>query len=107
MIGRQTNLENSEDPNNVIEEGSNNISNWQTQNETVLEVIDIGINPYEKRKVGVSKKTQEAKDMKEKHWWRGAKCPSCNHGFTSRSNKKQCHSCDKYSHVKKSVFKPI
>ena len=45
MIGRNTNLEYSEDPNNVIEENSNNISNWQILNESNLEEIDEGENP--------------------------------------------------------------
>ena len=101
MIGRNTNLEYSEDPNNVIEENSNNISNWQILNESNLEEIDEGENPYKHRKVGVSKKTQEKQQMESSQWWRGAKCPSCNTGFTSRSKQKQCHSCDKYSHIKK------
>ena len=33
-------------------------------------------------------------------WWKGASCPSCTKGFNSRSKKKQCHQCDKYTHMK-------
>jgi hypothetical protein len=41
------------------------------------------------------------KELRSQQWWRGAKCPSCKCGFTARSQKKKCHSCDKFTHMKK------
>ena len=97
LVGRSTDLSNSQDPNHIIDDESNDASFWQVLDETLEEEMDEGDNPYAGRKVGVSKKVQE---RNANQWWKGAICPSCNHGFNSKSAKKQCHSCDKYTHVK-------
>ena len=102
LVGRNTDLRDSQDPNNVIEdECDNDVSSWQAQEESVLHDMEEGDNPYSGRRVGISKKTQEREELRSEQWWRGAMCPSCNHGFTARSVKKQCHSCDKFTHNKK------
>ena len=63
-----------------------------------------GENPYIGRRVGISEKNQEKERLEAGQWWRGSKCPSCGLGFTARSKEKQCHSCDKYTHVKKNCI---
>ena len=60
-----------------------------------------GPNPYQGRRVGISKKNQEKAEEVAAQWWKGAKCPSCLSGFTAKSSKQQCHHCDRFTHMKK------
>ena len=102
MVGRLTDLSNSQDPNNVIEnEESNDVSTWQVHENSVLDEIFECENPYQGRKVGISRKNQEQEEIRAEQWWRKAICPSCKKGFNSKSTKKDCHGCDKFTHVKK------
>ena len=103
MIGRNTDLQESQDLNNIVEEDDDiNTSNWQLLEEPpALEELDLGENPYFERRVGISKNQQERLNVQAGQWWRGAVCPSCKRGFTARSVKKQCHKCDKFTHAKK------
>ena len=101
LVGRKTDLRDSQDPNNMIDSVDNDTSAWQVNEESVLEEMEEGDNPYSGRRVGISRKKQEDEELRSQQWWRGAKCPSCKCGFTARSQKKQCHSCDKFTHMKK------
>ena len=106
MIGRNTDLQESQDLNNIVEEDDDiNTSNWQLLEEPpALEELDLGKNPYFERRVGISKNQQERLNLKAGQWWRCAMCPSCKRGFTARSVKKQCHKCDKFTHAKSNVL---
>ena len=104
MIGRSTDLTESQDPNNIVEVDDDtdvNTSSWQAVEKSATEDLELGENPFKDRRVGVSKQRQEKETAQASQWWRGALCPSCKRGFTARSVKKQCHSCDKYTHAKK------
>ena len=102
MVGRLTDLTDSQDPNNIIEnDEENDTSTWQIHENSILDEMFECENPYIGRKVGKSKKIQEMEEIRAEQWWRGAVCPSCKRGFTSKSSKKQCHGCDKFTHVKK------
>ena len=57
LVGRNTDLRDSQDPNNVIEdEFDNDVSSWQAQEKSVLHDMEEGDNPYSGRRVGISKK---------------------------------------------------
>ena len=104
MIGRSTDLKESQDSNNIVEvdDGNDaNTSSWQAVEVSATEDLELGENPFKDRRVGVSKRRQEKETAQASQWWRGALCPSCQHGFKARSVKKQCHSCDKFTHAKK------
>ena len=101
LVGSLTDQKESQNPNNVIEENADEISFWQAVDETIVEEMEEGENPYDGRKVGVSRRVQEREEERALQWWRNAICPSCQKGFNSKSSKKQCHSCDKYTHIKK------
>ena len=81
----------------MIDEDSENHSFWQDVEESILEEFDEVPNPFANRVVGISKKTQ---DREQGQWWKGTVCPSCKKGFNSKSSGKQCHSCDRYTHVR-------
>ena len=106
LVGRMNDRTLSENPQNIIEEGDshNDISSWQILDEQPEIEIMEGENPYQGRRVGVSRPVQERNEERAQQWWRGAMCPSCSKGFTSRSGKKQCQSCDKYTHIRKSCI---
>ena len=62
MIGRNTDLTESQDINNIVNtsQEATNTSNWQVSDETQEEIeLDFGENPYSGRRVGVSRKQQE------------------------------------------------
>ena len=62
MIGRNTELSDSQDPNHVIhEDESGDMSYWQNLDESVEVDIEEGENPYEGRKIGVTKRMQAGK----------------------------------------------
>ena len=61
MIGRNTDLTESQDINNIVNtsQEATNTSNWQVSDETQEEIeLDFGENPYSGRRVGVSRKQQ-------------------------------------------------
>ena len=101
LVGSLTDQKESQNPNNVIEENADEVSFWQAVDETIVEEMEEGENPYNGRKIGVSKKVQEREEERALQWWRNAICPSCQKGFNCKSPKKQCHNCDKYTHIKK------
>ena len=104
MSGRVTDQKVSEDPAIIVaeDEAENNLSNWQSVEECSERTEFANTeNPFEDRRVGVSKTVQERQEKEGLCWWKTAKCPSCNKGFTCRSKEKQCHSSDRYTHVKK------
>ena len=53
-------------------------------------------NPFAGRVIG-----QAARNSNEQRTAQKGKCPSCSKGFTSKSKTKQCHNCDKYTHLRK------
>ena len=46
LVGRKTDLKESQDPNNIIDEVENDTSPWQAHEESVLEEMEEGDNPY-------------------------------------------------------------
>ena len=59
-------------------------------------------NPFENRKVGVSKRVQErAEESKKQYWLGGKKCPGCGDGFVKKSNVEKCNICNLYVHKRK------
>ena len=100
MYDRTTDIPISSNRENIIEVGDVNTSNWQVEDDTIDEEIEQGDNPYSGRQVGISARQQEENQVRSGQWWRGATCPSCRKGFTARSSKRQCHSCDKFTHDK-------
>ena len=104
MIGRNTDLTESQDINNIVNtsQEATNTSNWQVSDETQEKnELDFGENPYSGRRVGVSRKQQERlQSDSSEQWWRGKNCPSCGRGFTARSVVKECHSYNKLTHSK-------
>ena len=101
LVGSLTDRKESQNPDNVIEENADDVSFWQAVDETVLDEMEEGENPYIGRKIGVTKRVQEREQERALEWWRNSICPSCKKGFNSKSSNKQCHSCDKYTHIKK------
>ena len=58
LVGRITDVQDSQDPNHIIEENeSDNVSFWQDLEKSIIEEMNEGENPYEGRKVGISKKS--------------------------------------------------
>ena len=104
MIGRNTDLPESQDINNIVNtsQEATNTSNWQVSDETQEEIeLDFIEHPCSGRRVGVSRKQQERlQSDSSEQWWRGKKCPSCGRGFTARSVVKECHSRNKLTHGK-------
>ena len=67
MIGRNTDVQESQDPHNIVGEDDDvvNTSNWQISEEPpALEELDLGKNPYFERRVGISKNQQERLNLK-------------------------------------------
>ena len=98
MIGRVTDKKTTEEPNYPIEDTQTSFFNLQEN--SLQHNFSEGPNPYERRRVGITKKHQEKEDDEQQQWWRGQKCPACKGGFNSKSTAKQCHQCDKYTHLK-------
>ena len=62
MIGRKTDVQESQDPHNIVGEDDDdvNTSNWQISEEPpALVELNLGENPYFERRVGISKNQQE------------------------------------------------
>ena len=70
----------------------------------MIEEFEEGDHPYNDRRIGITKKTQEKEEERALQWWRGSICPSCKKGFNSKSTQKQCHSCDRYTHTKRTCI---
>ena len=105
LVGSLTDQQQSQDPNNIIEEEDlDDASFWQVVEESMIEDFEEGDHPYNDRRIGITKKTQEKEEERAMHWWRCSICPSCKKGFNSKSIQKQCHSCDIYTHAKKNVY---
>ena len=107
MIGRLTDIQYSQahtDDDNDQEVGETDVSSWQIHENTIVDEMFECENPYIGRKVGISKNTQEDQEARAEQWWRGAICPSCNKGFNSKSVRKECHSCEKSTHNRKTCL---
>ena len=97
MIGRTTDRKTTEVDD--YEPADNQDSFFNNLERTTNLNFTEGPNPYQGRRVGISKKNQE-KEVDDQ-WWKGAKCPSCLSGFTAKSTKQQCNHCDRFTHMKK------
>ena len=67
LVGRMNDRTLSENPQNIIEEGDshNDISSWQILDEQPEIEIMEGENPYQGRRVGVSRSVQEINEESE------------------------------------------
>ena len=91
---------------NVDEIGELDRSTWNVEEASSMECVEIGTNPYAKRKVGKTLRVQEAEEERTANRceWIARKCPSCNKGFKRSSNTVRCHSCDSFTHKKSSCL---
>ena len=101
MIGRLTDIKYSQACNDFDEiEVETHVSTWQIHETTIVDEMFECDNPYIGRTIEINKNTEENQEARAEHWWRGAVCPSCSKGFHSKSERKECHNCDKPTHNK-------
>jgi hypothetical protein len=87
LVWHKNSLRQTQDENEIIEhEGESNDSSWNGHEDSLLQVLEKGTDPYAGRKFGVSKRVQEAMTLRAKQWWKESKYPSCKKGFQEDLN---------------------
>ena len=73
-------------PKHIIEnDGEVDISTWNQFQTSIPDIKEQHENPFDGRKIGISKKVQEEMALKDSQWWTGSKkCPGCGDGFTKQ-----------------------
>ena len=102
LVGKSNEVKKTADPREslIFEQDGRNFdtSTWVPEVEKDISVLEVSSNPYEGRKVGKTKKTQERENILSA--CSGRKCRSCGKGFNKKSSVAQCHACDAFVHKK-------
>ena len=94
-------------PKHIIEnDGEGDISTWNQFQTSIPDIKEQHENPFDGRKIGISKKVQEEMALKDSQWWTGSKkCPGCGDGFTKQSSVTNCTGCNLFVHKRRTCLR--